>query len=151
MTHRSVRRIVCGCVALSVCSSAALRAQEDAAAPAAPEGVLAQEPQGPEATFDAILLMLRIDRQDLAQNYLQQFLAAQPDDEMLLRLRDRHGMSTFLQLSRVEALQPTSQQLLQQVERAATAQLNDPAHFDALLNQLQGTPREQQTAITGLR
>jgi HEAT repeat protein len=152
MTHWSVRRLVCASVALSLCSSAALRAQDQLdAAPAAPEGVLAQEPQGPEAIFDAILLMLRIDRQDLAQNYLQQFLAAQPGDELLLQLRDRHGMSTFLQLSRIEALQPASQQLLKQVETAAIATLQDPAYFDSLIDRLQAGPREQEAAITGLR
>jgi HEAT repeat protein len=151
MIHRSVRRFVCASVALSLCSSATLRAQDADPAPAAPAGVLAQEPQGPEAIFDAVLLMLRIDRQDLAHNYLQQFLATQPDGDLLLQLRDRHGMSTFLRLSQIEALQPASQQLLKQVETAAIATLNDPAHFDNLIGQLQAGPRQQEAAITGLR
>lgn len=152
MIRLTARRVVCAALAASLWSGADLRAQDDpAAAPQAPATLLADEPQSPQEQFGAILLMLRLDRADLAKGYLVQFLAGEPDDVTLLGLRDTHGTSTFLRLSRIPELLPESQQLMQRLQTAAAGTLDDPAYFDALLNQLEGDPREREAAITAIR
>ena len=59
---------------------------------------LLKEPKTPEEMFGVTLLMVDLARVDLAKQYLEQFLATNPDDEMLLKLRDQHGAGDFLKI-----------------------------------------------------
>ncbi len=116
-----------------------------------PPGLLATEPETVEEHFEAALVMLRVERPDLAQRYLNSMLEMQPDDQALLRLREKYGTATFLRLSRNEELLPGSRQLLSRVENAAENQLKDPAYFDSLLARLHGSPHEREAAISDLK
>jgi len=60
---------------------------------------LLTEPQDPEALFDAVVLMLDLDRPGLALRYVKQLLAEDPDDATILKMRDKHGPAVFLELS----------------------------------------------------
>ncbi|MBX3444392.1 MAG: hypothetical protein KF774_18480 [Planctomyces sp.] len=136
-------------LAASSAIPAHLPAQE--AEPSGPASPLAVEPSSPTELFRAVLFTLRLDRADVARRYLDAFLADNPDDDLLLQLRNDYGTGTFLELARVEALRPSSDDLLDRVRAAALARIADPVIVDRLINQLSGTPRERDAALTELR
>lgn len=115
------------------------------------ERVLAQEPKTPEELLDAVLLMLKLGRVDLGKEYLSQFLEQNPADDVLLRLRDKHGTATFSQIAKVQGLQPEGPDLLQRLIDAVAKQANDPAYFNGLLRGLKGSPRERDIALSEMR
>ncbi|MCA9074890.1 MAG: HEAT repeat domain-containing protein [Planctomycetaceae bacterium] len=118
--------------------------------PEAPS-VLAKEPETPDEYFEAVLLMVRVDRIDLARRYLRTFLDQEPDEATLMRLRDIHGSSTFLQLSNLEEMRPQSQELLRRLQAAAGRQLSDPSRLDDIIADLQGDDRQREQAIRDLK
>ncbi len=128
------------------------QAQDDSGlvAPEAPS-ILAKEPETVDEYFDAILVMLRVARPDLAQRYLTTLLEQEPDNETLLRLREEHGTATFLRLANDSNLRPQSQELLSRLQAAAGNQLNDPARFDEIINALTGDVRQREQAIRDLK
>jgi hypothetical protein len=115
------------------------------------ESLLSREPQTPAETFQAVLTMLRLDRPALARQYLDAFMASNPDDATLLQLRDQHGTGTFVELSRIEALQPVGGELLDRLNQAARNQLDDPAFQQSILRGLTGRPRERESALALLQ
>ncbi len=132
--------------------SACAQPAPDEAAPAEAEtSPLARAPRNADEYFDAILLMVRLSRPELAARYLDEFLSLEPDDETLLALREKHGTGTFLQLARITALQPQSQDLMDRLTRASLARINDPAYLDGVLDKLGGSPREQAEAVDELK
>ena len=113
---------------------------------------LITEPETPEATFRTILLMVDLARLDLAKVYLDAFLAGNPDDELLLALRDQHGTAAFLRLSRITELQPASTNLMNRLTKVAQKQASDSAFVQGLLDQIVGTdPQKRDVAISELR
>lgn len=124
----------------------------DEATPAEPEpSPLARAPRNADEYFDAILLMVRLTRPELAAQYLDELLALEPDEETLLALREKHGTGTFLQLARVAALQPQAGDLLDRLTQASLARISDPAYLDGVLERLAGSPREQAEAVDELK
>jgi CheY-like chemotaxis protein len=127
---------------------------QEAAATAPDEAVespLPQEPETPAQLFDAILLTLRLDRPEIALRYLDTLLKLEPDDATLLAIREKHGTGTFLELSRIEALQPQAEELLQRVTGAALRRINDSAFVDGVISDLAGAPRQRMEALNELR
>ncbi|HUQ72467.1 MAG TPA: hypothetical protein VM165_23265 [Planctomycetaceae bacterium] len=120
--------------------------------PAAPEpSPLLTEPKTPEQTFDAVVTLIDLGRFDLAKTYLEQFVQADPSDEVLLAMRDRHGTGTFLKLARIRDLQATAQPLLQRLNALSRAQAEDPGYVDGLIAKLFGSPTERELATQELR
>lgn len=115
------------------------------------DSLLSREPETPAEMFQATLTMLKLARPALARQYLDAFMASSPDDATLLQLRETHGTTTFVQLSRIEALQPTGGELLDRLNRAAQNQIDDPAFQASLMAGLTGTARQRDSAITQLR
>ncbi len=112
---------------------------------------LLKEPTTPEAMFAASLLMVDLARLDLAAKYLEQFEETSPDDELLIKLRDKYGTGDFLKLARTKELQPRSMQLLERLNVAAKKQAEDPAFVDALVQRLTQGPTQRDLAIAELR
>ncbi len=112
---------------------------------------LATEPTTPDEYVDAVLLLLRLGRPELARDYLDQLLQLNLDDAMLLSLRESHGTATFLQLARLESLRPASADLLAMMNTATINHINDPQTLQDVIQRLTGTSREQQQAITELK
>ncbi len=129
--------------ALGAATPAAVWSQTDAR-----ESLLSREPETPAETFQAVLTMLKLNRPALARQYLDAFMASAPDDAALLQLRDQHGTGTFVELSRIEALQPVGGELLDRLNQAARNQLADPAFQQSILRGLTGRPRERESALT---
>lgn len=109
------------------------------------------EPTSPDSLFDAVVLMIKLDRPNLASKYLQQLLAQDPDDATILRLRDKHGPGIFLELSNDKRLQPSSITLLERMNDAFRGYAADPDRIDALINNLTGTSAQREIAIIQLR
>ena len=133
-----------------------LRAQDEAASPppvaaANADSPFVVEPNTPAELFDAVVLSMRLARPQLAVAYLRKFMAANPSEDLLLQLREKHGPAIFLKFSNTEALQPFSIQLLNRVNAAFRKQAEDPRRIDGLIADLNGTPRERETALIALR
>lgn len=142
------RRLIVAASLFAAGGAALLPAQET---PPPVPGVLAREPQTPAETFDAAVTMLQLARPELARQYLQNFLATMPDDATMLALREKHGSTVFVQLSRNNALQPFGGQALDLLNKAAVTQLNNPEFQQSLLKDLNGTPRQRSAAVSTLR
>lgn len=139
-------------IALVVVASAGpLAAQAPDRKPIIPQTPLLKEPKTPEEMFAAAVLMVDLARPELALQYLEQFDATSPDDEMLIKLRDKHGTADFLKLSFAKELQPLSTILLERLNAATKRQAEDPAYVDGLLEQLTQTPAKRDRAIVELR
>ncbi|MCA8989552.1 MAG: hypothetical protein KDA78_18030, partial [Planctomycetaceae bacterium] len=115
------------------------------------ESPLAIEPVGEVEQFEAVVLLSNLGRLDLANKYLQAIVAANLPDDQLLALRDRFGTVELVRLARTEELLPAAQQLLDQVAAASERNALDPARIDRILQDLEGSPRERELAITELR
>ena len=85
------------------------------------------EPRTPQTLMDAVVLMTDLARPGLAHLYLLKLIEANPDDETLLKLRDKHGPALFLKLSNDKRLQPESITLLERVNAAFRKGATDPA------------------------
>ncbi len=115
------------------------------------ESPLLVEPKTPEESFEATVLMVRLASPGLARQYLQQFMDANPDDDTLLALRDKHGPAIFLKLATMNELKPLSTQLLNRVNTAFRRRDEDPRRIDQLISQLSGTPQERDVALVALK
>ena len=109
------------------------------------------EPRTPQTLMDAVVLMTDLARPGLAHLYLLKLIEANPDDETLLKLRDKHGPALFLKLSNDKRLQPESITLLERVNAAFRKGATDPARVDKLIAQLSKTAAEREVAILQLR
>lgn len=112
---------------------------------------LLTEPTAPEALFDAVVLMVDLERPNLALKYLKQLIQQDPPDAAILRMRDKHGAVAFLELSNDDRLQPFATQLLQKMNAAFRRYATDPARIDQLIASLSGDPEERQIALFSLR
>lgn len=112
---------------------------------------LLTEPRTPQTLMDAVVLMTDLARPGLARLYLAKLLEGNPDDETLLKLRDKHGPALFLRLSNDKRLQPDSITLLDRVNTAFRKGATDPVRVDKLIGQLSKTAAEREVAILQLR
>lgn len=145
----------------TLCSTSRVRAQppSDGADPDAVAQVAADpepsplltEPKSPEALFDAVVLMLDLDRPNLALRYLKLLLEQNPNDATILQMRDKHGPAVFLELSNDRRLQPASITLLNRMNEAFRKYAADPTRMDRLIEDLTGSPEQREVAIIQLR
>ena len=137
-------------------------AQFDVAEPAAKDGaatkkaddtpgIFLQEPTTPDEMFDAVVVTVDLARFQLAAKYLQKFIDQQPDDETIVRLRQKYGPVLFLRLTNIDELKPRADELLERVNKVYRDWDNNPQRIDALIAELEGTPREREAALQHLR
>lgn len=136
--------------AMTIGSMAAL-AQEPTTKPFIQPSPLLREPKTPEEMFAATLAMVDLVRMDLAALYLEQFEAAQPDDELLLKLRDKYGMGDFIKLSHIKELQPRATELLERMVQVARSQSEDPVYITGLIQRLINEPAKRDIVVSELR
>ncbi len=119
--------------------------------PAPPPSPLLTEPKSPEELFSSTLLLVELGRFDLAGKYLAQFAQGEPTDELLVKLRDQHGTASFLKLSRIPELQPAGKTLMDRLNKASQAQVDDPAFVDGMIARLMGDGTVRELAYRELR
>lgn len=149
---RTGRGLVWG-YAVLLCWAPLVVAQNEPAPPAAApkDDPLAVKPTTIEGKFNAVLLMLKLARTDLARYYLEQLIADDPSETDLLELRSQHGTGTFLQLTAVDALNPPATELLDRLNHAVRSQVSNPEYANSLLDRLSGTPRERAESLAELQ
>ncbi len=143
--------ILLALASIAIVTAGPLAAQPSAKKPILDRSPLLREPTTPEEMFAATLLMVDLARMDLAARYLEQFDGTSPDDDLLIRLRDKHGTADFLKLAQTNELQPRSTQLLEQLNAAARKQSDDPVFLGALIQRLTEGPQQRDMAIVELR
>ena len=116
-----------------------------------PKSPFIVEPKGLDELFDAIALSVRLARPQLARIYLEKFLALNPTDDQLLKLRDKHGPAIFLKFSNIREMQPAGRQMLDRVNAAFSKRGIDPLRVDKLIEALAGDPSQRQVAFEALR
>jgi HEAT repeat protein len=112
---------------------------------------LAIEPSTPEELFEATLFMLKLGKTDLAKYYIDQLIAADPDDLTLLRIRDRHDTATFLELQRVDEIAQPAARLAARLQEATRNHVSDAGYFPGILSKLSAGGRREAEAIDELR
>ena len=121
------------------------------AVPADEPSPLLDEPKAPSALFDAVVLMIDLERPNLAKRYLTQLMAANPSDDDILKMRDKHGPAVFLSMGNDVRLQPESKVLLERMNAAFRKFAFDPTRIDGLISRLTGTATDREIAIIQLR
>jgi HEAT repeat protein len=115
------------------------------------DDLLLSKPETPEQLMQAVVQLTDLGQAASAKGYLDQLLKADPDDELILKLRDKYGPAAFLRMANNKALQPESITLLKKMEAAFRAYATDPARINALINDLSGTPTQRDIAIIQLK
>jgi hypothetical protein len=139
------------CLATVLVLATPVVAQDEEEGPAPPERILAAEPTTVEGNFEAALLMLQLARPELANRYVEQLLELDPSDEDLLELRTKHGTGTFLELTRVPAVEENASELLDRLNAAAQRHISAPGYIEGLFRNLSGTARQREEALRELR
>lgn len=112
---------------------------------------LLTDPETPEESFAAVLVLVDLARLDLAVKYLEQFNASNPDDAMLITLRDKHGTPAFVRIARIKELSSIAAPLLERLNKASRKQSNDPVYINSLIARLSKDPTERENATRELR
>lgn len=128
-----------------------IAAQAPATQPPAEVSPLLDEPKSPSALFDAVVLMVDLERPGLARRYLETLMKQTLDDTTLLQIRDKHGPAIFLELAGDKRLQPESEVLLEQINAAFRRFAADPSRMDRLIADLSGDAEKREIAIIQLR
>ncbi|MFO1006789.1 MAG: hypothetical protein U0929_12585 [Planctomycetaceae bacterium] len=112
---------------------------------------LLKEPTTPDEYMEAVLYTLKIASPEVTKKYIDGLLVLDPDDATLIGFRTKHGSAAFLQMARIEELNPAATELLERLNAASSRQANDPVFMDGLLKNLSGSPREADLAMRDLQ
>ena len=97
-----IASMACGAMCLHGAASSWAQPAPGKLAAAPDPSPLLVEPKTPAEYFASTLLMVDLARMDLARKYLDQFDSGSPDDELMLKIRDKHGTSEFVKLARIQ-------------------------------------------------
>jgi hypothetical protein len=120
------------------------------AQPPGPE-LFAKEPRTPLELWDAVDYLLRTGQVKKALPYLDRFLKSNPDDTVLIAIRDRYGPGSILRLSDNQATRPFANSLSEAMVTAARKYAMRPERLARFIAELTGTPEEQEYAVRHLR
>jgi HEAT repeat protein len=112
---------------------------------------LLEEPKKPTALFDAVVLMIDLERPNLAMRYMKALLALDPSDADILKMRDKHGPAVFLSLGNDKRMQPGGKKLLDRMNAAFRKFAFDPTRIDSLIMKLTGSSSDRAIAILQLQ
>lgn len=116
------------------------------------ETILESKPTTPAGMLDAALTLSSLERPDLAKQFLDQFLAAKPDQAALAEVARRLGGGTLFQLAANKALAPQAQKVVDLILAASAAERHDAARLAAFAKQLTDpSPDVQSEAAVSLR
>lgn len=101
--------------------------------------------------WEAVDYLIRAGRADEASSFLQRFIAAKPDDQTLLKIRDDFGLDSILRLADHPATRGSAELVMSQVKAAATKVERDPTRLARLIDQLNKSGEERALAEQALR
>jgi HEAT repeat protein len=113
--------------------------------------LFAQDPKTPMELWDAIDYLVRTGQSKKAVPYLDKFTAAKPSDEVLVQIRDRFGVGSFLRLSDDPATAKYTEPVSSNLAAAARRYVTQPDRISRLIGGLTETKAEQDYAVTALR
>ena len=108
--------------------------------------IVETRPETPPGLFRDVRALLNVDRFELAQEYLRQWLATEPDNAEMIRIEAELGAAFFLRLTNIDELQPIGAEVAGKVMEAAGERFYDPARLSALVKQLSDSDPAQQRA-----
>ena len=111
---------------------------------AAVQAIRESDPATPEQLFDAIQMLIRLDRTDLAKEYLQQLSGLPLDKPSLARLHEQFGTAEMIRLSSTTDLAPEGGNLAAKILQAAKDLAQDPQRIAQQVDQLGSDQREVQ-------
>jgi hypothetical protein len=133
-------------LALALIAAAPAAAQQ----PPGPER-FAVQPRSPEELWDAADYLVRSGQARLAVPYLQKLLDAEPSDDLLVNLRDRYGLGSFLRLEDDPATRETGRALLARLAAASRNTAARPERIRAAIAQLTRSREERDLGVDRLR
>ncbi len=74
--------------------------------------------------------LIKVGQPEQAAPYVKKFLADNPDDATLLKVRDEYGVGSILRLSDYPATRPYAAALARRLADAAVRNATDPARID---------------------
>lgn len=140
-----VRACVLGLIAIAAAPCGIAMAQ-----PPGPES-FAKEPKTPTELWDAIDYLVRVGQIDKAAPYLAAFVKTNPDDAMLVALRDKYGVGSFLRLTDDAKTREVGEKLFTQMTAAAVREATKPERIERFASALTATTEERTYAIEQLR
>lgn len=118
------------------------------------QAVLASQPEKPQDLVEAAMLLARLDRPDLAKDYLRKILAAKLDRPALIALaevfeRQERTQGVFREMAFRRDLAPEGAQLAESIRLAKLQHAEDPARLAGFIKDL-ANPQTQERGIAGL-
>ncbi len=110
-----------------------------------------REPRTPLEAWEVADYLIKIGEPEQAAPYIKKFLAANPDDATLLKVRDEFGAGSILRLSDSPATRPYAAGLARRLSEASVRNSTDPARIARFVAALSKTREEQAYAIERLR
>ncbi|WP_152050825.1 HEAT repeat domain-containing protein [Tautonia marina] len=124
----------------------------DSPATAQPPGLdrFAKPPETPLELWSAITYLTRVGLGDQALPLLDQFLAANPDDDTLLTLRDRFGIGSILKLQDDPRTADRVGEILSRLNAAVRRNAQREDRIRRYVGLLTGSPLQQSEALNRL-
>jgi HEAT repeat protein len=120
------------------------------AQPPGPES-FAKAPTTPLELWDAADYLVRTGQSAQAAPFLKKFLAANPDDDTLLQIRDKYGTGSILRLQDDPATRDMAVPLLAKLNEATRLHATNPERLARAVASLTRSREEQDTAVERLR
>src|SRR5690349_3803920 len=96
--------------------------------------VFAKTPTTPMELWDAADYLVRTGQPAKAVPYLNQFLEGQPDDETLLKIRDRYGAGSVLRLDDYPETRPLAKRVVDLLAAAQQRNATRPERINAFID-----------------
>ncbi len=122
-------------------------------APAQAPGLesFARKPTTPLENWEVADYLIRAGQPEQAVPYLKAFLAANPDDDTLLAVRDKYGTGSVLRLIDDAATRPLAQTITSKLSEASRRAATRPERVQRFIAALKASTEERKYAIDRLR
>ncbi len=119
-------------------------------APAVPFG-FAKAPETPMELWEVVDYLISSGQVEQAVPYLKKLLESKPDDETLLKIRDRYGAGSILHLDDYPQTRSVAKPLIEMLEAAELRQATRPDRIQRFISALTKSKEEQAYAVRRLR
>ncbi len=113
--------------------------------------IFGNPPKTPLELWDAIDYLTRTGQAKQAVPYLNAFMKANPDDAVLLKVRDDFGVGSILRLADDPATSSVVKTLVDRLTEASHRHARDPERIARAIQALLKSPSEQKYAVERLR